>query len=168
MVLAREELADRGISTPPPSDPWWLDVVESAAEGRDGVPSGLYRWGFPLPDGWEPEDRGRRLAQAVLRDAWVWEADNRPITQITPPKVVHEFIEEMPGLLDTCTEHPRYLADYAPQLLIPGFGGRFESVFDEMIEDLDRRADAGSSVYIWALTTTCGPAFWSGTSSKVS
>lgn len=141
IVLARDELADLGISTPPPSDPWWLDVVESATEGEDGPHSGLYRWGFPMPFGDEPEERGRRLAQAVLRDAWKWEADHRPITQITEPAVVHEFIEEMPGLLATCQEHPRFLMTYAPQLLIPGFGGRFENVFDEMLAEHTGRLD---------------------------
>lgn len=134
IVVARQELADLGISTPPPSDSWWLDAIESATETEDGPHSGLYRWGFPMPYGDAPEDRARRLAQGVLRDAWKWEADNRPITQITEPSVVHQFIEEMPGLLRTCEEHPVFLAAYAPQLLIPGFGGRFEPVFDEMLE----------------------------------
>lgn len=141
IVLAREQLADAGISTPPPSDSWWLDVVESVTETEDGPPSGLYRWGFPMPFGDEPEERGQRLARAILRDAWKWEADNRPITQITEPEVVHEFIEEMPGLLSTCLEYPEYLAAYAPQLLIPGFGGRFEEAFDEMLEQQTRAAD---------------------------
>jgi hypothetical protein len=141
IVLAREQLADAGISTPPPSDSWWLDVVESATETEDGPHSGLYRWGFPMPFGDEPEERGRSLAQAILRDAWKWEADNRPITQITKPEVVHEFIEEMPGLLSTCLEYPEYLAAYAPQLLIPGFGGRFEGAFDEMLKQQTRAAD---------------------------
>jgi hypothetical protein len=141
IVLARDELADAGISTPPPSDSWWLEVVESATETGDGPHSGLYRWGFPMPYGDKPEERGRRLAQAVLRDAWKWEADHRPITQITEPAIVHEFIEEMPGLLSTCEEHPHFLVTYAPQLLIPGFGGRFEGVFEEMLAEHPRKAD---------------------------
>lgn len=133
LLLAREELADHGISTPPPSDSWWLDVVESAAESADTPHSGLYRWGFPLPAVDSAEDRGRQLAQAVLRDAWKWEANERPITQITHPDVVHAFIAEFPGLYETCMEHPRYLGSYAPQLLIPGFGGPFEELFDEWL-----------------------------------
>lgn len=61
------------------------------------------------------------------------EAERRPITQITEPEVVHEFVREMPGLLKTCTDYPRYLGAYAPQLLIPGFGGPFESLFDNWL-----------------------------------
>jgi hypothetical protein len=142
LVLAREELADRGISTPPPSDTWWLDAVEAAAEPADAPHSGLYRWGFPLPEVDESaKARGRRLAQATLRDAWKWEAQERPITQITPPDIVHAFIEEMPGLSETCMEHPEYLGSYAPQLLIPGFGGRFEGRFDEWLEAAKARND---------------------------
>lgn len=145
IVLTREQLADTGISTPPPSDSWWLDVVESATETADGPHSGLYRWGFPMPFGMAPEEQGRRLAQAVLRDGWKWEADNRPITQLTEPDVVHEFIEEMPGLLSTCDEYPEYLAAYAPQLLIPGFGGRFEEAFDQLL----RQANTSNDLMSW-------------------
>jgi TIR domain len=135
LVIAREVLADRGIATPPPSDPWWLDVVESSTEpDYINIHSGLFRWGFPLPPKEEdPTLRGRRLAQAVMRDDWVAEADRRPITQVTRPEIVHEFIREMPGLAETCHEHPHYLATYAPQLLIPGFGGEFELFFDEWL-----------------------------------
>lgn len=121
LAIARELLADRGIATPPPSDPWWLDVVESSTEpDYIDIHSGLFRWGFPLPPNEEDATlRGRRLAQAVMRDDWMAEADRRPVSQITRPEVVHEFIREMPGLFETCLAYPRYLASYAPQLLIP-------------------------------------------------
>lgn len=127
IVLARALLAQRGVPTAPPSDSWWLDQIESAAElpGEGGFQDAMLweRWSFPLPPkSDDPETRAERLAQAVLRNAWVAEANRRPITQITPPAVVHEFIEEMPGLRETCSEHPSFLAAYAPQLLIPGFG----------------------------------------------
>ncbi len=139
IVLARERLDQRGVPTPPPSDPWWLDRIESAAElpGEGGFQDAMLweRWSFPLPEkSEEPDRRAERLAQAVLRNAWVAEAERRPITQITPPLEVHEFINEMPGLRDTCFEHPSFLGAYAPQLLIPGFGGDFEPVFDEWLE----------------------------------
>lgn len=136
IAIARDLLADRGVATPPPSDPWWLEVVESSAEpDYIDIHSGLLRWGFPLPpDDGDATSRGRRIAQAALRDAWMAEAERRPVTQITEPEVVHEFIREMPGLFDTCMEHPRYLGAYAPQLLIPGFGGPFEQRFDDWLE----------------------------------
>jgi hypothetical protein len=103
------------------------------------------RWGFPLPPRSDlPEERAERLAQAVLRNAWMAEAGRRPIAQITHPAVVHEFIDEMPGLRDTCHEHPSFLGAYAPQLLIPGFGGDFEDVFDQWLtsaQERGRRSD---------------------------
>ncbi len=149
LVLAREMLQSVGVPTPPPSDVWWLDQIESAAEvsGEGGFQDAMLwdRWGFPLPPrSDDPDERAKRLGQAVLRNAWMAEADRRPITQITPPEVVHEFIDETPGLKDTCLEHPSYLGAYAPQLLIPGFGGDFEPIFDEWLasaEERGRRSD---------------------------
>ena len=80
LVLARERLSEHGVATPPPADPWWLDAIESAAElkGEDGFQGAVLwpRWGFPLPPkSDDPEERAERLAQAVMRDAWVAEAD---------------------------------------------------------------------------------------------
>lgn len=149
IALARGLLAQRGVPTPPPSDPWWLDQIESGAvlPGEGGFQDAMLweRWSFPLPErSEEPEGRAERLAQAVLRNAWVAEAERRPITQITPPAEVHEFINEMPGLRETCLEHPSFLGAYAPQLLIPGFGGEFERTFDDWLEwsrDRGRRSD---------------------------
>jgi hypothetical protein len=157
LATARELLADRGLATPPPSDPWWLDVVESSAEpSYIDIHSGLLRWGFPLP----PNDddslaRGQRLAQAVMRDDWMAEADRRPITQITEPEVVHEFIREMPGLLETCMDFPRYLGAYAPQLLIPGFGGPFESLFDVWLAD-EQEQERSLDTIAWHLPDYAG------------
>jgi hypothetical protein len=144
VAIAREKLERRGVATPPPGDPWWLDRIEGAAElpGEGGFQEAMLweRWGFPLPPkSDDPEERAERLAQAVLRMSWIAEANRRPITQITPPGDVHEFIAEMPGLRDTCLEHPSFLAAYAPQLLIPGFGGEFEPIFDAWLTDLDAR-----------------------------
>ena len=98
VAIAREILSrDFGVATPPPGDPWWLDAIESAAE--DGVEGTFQhsmafgRWSFPLPPpSRDPEERAGRLAQAVMRNAWVEEAERRPITPITPPDIVHEFI----------------------------------------------------------------------------
>jgi hypothetical protein len=73
-----------------------------------------------------PEKRDWRLACAVMQMPWQEEADTRPVTQITPPPEVHEFISEQPGLFEACQSHLRYLITYAPQLTIRGFGGAFE------------------------------------------
>jgi hypothetical protein len=153
LAIARELLADRGIATPPPSDPWWLDVVESSTEpDYINIHSGLFRWGFPLPPSDEDATlRGRRLAQAVMRDDWMAEADRRPISQLTRPEVVHEFIREMPGLFDTCLAYPHYLGSYAPQLLIPGFGGPFESHFDDWLATEQGRNRGSLDTVAWHL-----------------
>lgn len=140
VAIAREILTERyGVATPPPGDPWWLDAIESAAENetegtfQHGMAFG--RWCFELPPpSRDPDERARRLAQAVIRNAWVEEAERRPITQITPPDVVHEFIREFPGLRETALEQWGYLAAYAPQLTIPGFGGEFETYFNQWVD----------------------------------
>lgn len=151
VVIAREMLEEIGVPTPPPSDPWWLDQIESAAEqeGEQGFQGPMVwpRWGFPLPErGETPSSRAERLRQAVLRNTWVSEADRRPITQITRPEVVHQFIGEMPGLRDTCFDHPAFLGAYAPQLLIPGFGGEFEPIFDDWLAAVDEDGRRGDTI----------------------
>jgi hypothetical protein len=60
--------------------------------------------------------------------------DETPITQVTPPEQAHAFIDETPGLEDICREFPHYLCVYAPQITIPGYGGQFE----RLLEDLDQ------------------------------
>jgi hypothetical protein len=157
LAIARELLADRGLATPPPSDPWWLDVVESSTEpDYIDIHSGLLRWGFPLPPNEsDATARGQRLAQAVMRDDWMAEADRRPIAQITEPEVVHAFIREMPGLLDTCMEWPSYLGAYAPQLLIRGFGGPFESLFDDWLARDQERGHSLDTI-AWHLSDYSG------------
>ena len=57
---------------------------------------------------------------------WRQEADTRPITQITPPELVHEFITSQSGLDETCADNLVYLVSYAPQLIIQGFRGAYE------------------------------------------
>lgn len=107
------------------------------AEGDFQEAMGWGRWGFPLPppSKWPPE-RGLRMARAAMQMGWQQEADSRPITQITHPDVVRDFIQSQPGLAETCRDYPRYLIAYAPQLTIRGFGGPYE----DLIEDLYRRS----------------------------
>ena len=141
LVIARNHLLDWGSTPPVITDDWWLDVAAAAesndAEGDFQEAMGWGRWGFPLPppSKWPPE-RGLRMARAATQMGWQQEADSRPITQITHPDVVHEFIQSQPGLAETCRDYPRYLIAYAPQLTIRGFGGPYEA----LIEDLYRRS----------------------------
>jgi len=153
--MAREILNGYGVATPPPADPWWLDAIQSAAEdeiegtfqGCDGVVA----LELPSASVLTGAERARAAsAQAVLRDAWVKEADLRPITQVTHPDVVHEFLDEMPGLIETALNNPSFLAAYAPQLTIPGFGGAFESIFDEWVEDCRRRGRLSDTIALHA------------------
>lgn len=135
LVIARDHLLEWGCSPPVVTDDWWLDVA-AAAESNDMEGSfqeamGWGRWGFPLPEASDdPAQRGWRMAWAAVQQDWLREAELRPITQITHPDVVAEFIETQPGLAAMCGEYPRYLIAYAPQLAIRGFGGMFEDAIE--------------------------------------
>lgn len=139
LVIARDHLLGRGLSPPVISDDWWLDIAAAAEsndlEGGWQEPMGWGRWGFPLPPASKsPDERGWRLAWAAMQRRWQEEADSRPITQITNPGAVHEFIASQPGLSDTCADHLRYLISYAPQLVIPGCGGAYENTIEAMYQ----------------------------------
>jgi hypothetical protein len=146
LVVARGELIAYGHTPPVISDEWWLDVVEASNRMLNAgafIPESSQwgRWSFPLPnEGARGEDRGVRLAWAAMQLHWVREADERKISQITPPPLALQFIRTMPGLAETCREFPKWLAAYMPQLTIPGLGGEFEVFFDE------ERAESPSSL----------------------
>jgi len=139
LAIAREHLLDHGCTPPVISDDWWLDVAAAAEsnelEGGFQEPMGWGRWGFPLPERSKiPARRGWRMACAAMQMMWQDEADSRPITQITHPDIVHEFIESQPGLDSTCEENIRYLISYAPQLMIQGFGGKYEPYIESVYQ----------------------------------
>jgi len=46
---------------------------------------------------------------------------------------VLRFIYSIPGLKEVCHSFPEFLASYAPQLTIKGFGGEFENDFDKLL-----------------------------------
>ncbi len=62
---------------------------------------------------------------------WVKTAEDVPITSLTPPKDVLNFIHGHPGLFETCCDYPGLLIEYAPQLSISGFGGELEDVIEQ-------------------------------------
>jgi TIR domain len=141
LVVARDFLLEKGFEPPVVTDDWWLDVAAAAesndSEGTWQEAMGWGRWGFPLPEASrKPTERGVRLAWAALQMQWLLAAHERPITQITPPGEVLDFIESQLGLLEMCAQHPHYLTTYAPQLTIPGLAGPFGPA----VEDLYQRS----------------------------
>jgi hypothetical protein len=139
LIVARDELLAHGLQPPVVTDEWWLDIVAASSrlDGWGGsIPDDSVwgRWAFPLPyagDGGEAT--GVRLAWTALQLDWVKAAEERKITQITHPALVHDFIARQPGLREVCLDHPLWLAAYAPQLTVTGFGGEFEQAFDEIL-----------------------------------
>lgn len=135
LIIARDILIDHGIEPPVVTDDWWLDVIEysgtNPVEDTFQESMGWGRWGFPLPEkGNNSSSRGTRLAWAAMQMTWQQKAQKDHISQITHPDKVLDFINTQAGLKDTCFEFPHYLATYAPQLTIKGFGGNFEEVFE--------------------------------------
>jgi hypothetical protein len=100
------------------------------------------RWGFPLPlRSTEPADRGWRIACAAMQRQWQEEASSRPITQITPPQQVLDFIASQPCLTETCHDYVRCLMSYAPQIVIRGFGGDFEAEIEAVYQASSERGE---------------------------
>ncbi len=146
LIIARDMLIECGFEPPVISDEWWLDIVEAS----NRIPNGgcippedtcWGRWTFPLP-GWgsKGKERGTWLAWTACQMKWEEAAEKLRITQITKPEIVLNFINSYAGLSTICHSYPNYLALYAPQLTIKGFGGEFEKDFDELlIKSIDRQ-----------------------------
>lgn len=175
LIVARDELLAHGLQPPVVTDEWWLDIV-AASSRLDGWGAGIPddsvwgRWAFPLPNADEGgEARGVRLAWTALQLNWVKAAEEQRITQITRPELVHRFIVSQPGLREACLDHPLWLAAYAPQLTVRGFGGEFDQSFDALLakepncEELALRAprldllDAASVACHYVQGTIFGP-----------
>jgi TIR domain len=140
LIVARDELMSFGLTPPVVTDEWWLRVVVDSSR-MDGwgmhVPEEAIwgRWSFPLPDASAgPESLGLRLAWTALQRQWSESANEQRITQVTRPDRVLSFIASQVGLAETCHDFPFFLATYAPQLTIHGFGGAFESDFDKLMK----------------------------------
>jgi len=138
LLVARDRLIEFGVKPPVVTDEWWLDVVEvSSREYPWGfIPHREHwdRWSFPLPEGNSPYERGERLAWTAMQMGWVKAAESKRLSQLTPPGSIHRFIRSQPGLAEASHEFPHFLATYAPQLTIPGFGGDFEADFNELLK----------------------------------
>jgi len=137
LVVARDILLAEGMTPPVVTDKYWLKVAEASnrvdAMGAVIPESSAWgRWSFPLPAKEEHAKAwGKRLAWAAMQDEWTTVAESRPITLITAPEELHEFLISSPGLLDACAFFPELVAEYAPQLTIPGFEGPLKEVIEE-------------------------------------
>ena len=65
---------------------------------------------------------------------WQQAAEERKISQLTPPGDVLDFIDSFPGLADAALQNPSYLLSYAPQLALPGAAGWLQETIDETFE----------------------------------
>jgi hypothetical protein len=159
LLIARDRVFELGFEPPVVTDDWWLDVAEYSG-------SNYYweRWGFPLPyEGDKPAEKGERLAWAALQMLWQEAVENKEISQITNPKEILQFIASQPGLAKMCHEHPRHLAEYAPQLTIRGFGGEFEEEFEALYkqsvlrqnEERQKGSRSGTALTCDGLPPTC-------------
>lgn len=135
LVVARDLLATHGIETPSVADEWWLDIAE-IKQSQFAFPEGTQPWIFPLPfphenDGFQ---RGANLASTALQLDWSREAEDRGYCQLTHPDILHAFLREMPGMMETARQYPGTLAMYAPQLTLQGFDEGFEDVFEALLD----------------------------------
>jgi len=132
LIEAREYLIKDSFVPPVVTDDWWLDAVEYSGK----------EWGhmeylsFSIPwKGDAPKARGEYIARHAMRKMWQEEADERWLSQLTPPSEVLNFIETQAGLKETCLKNPEDVALYFPQLTIKGFGGFLEGRFNEMLNN---------------------------------
>lgn len=138
LIIARDRLIEFGLQPPVVTDEWWLDVV--AASNWEYPWGGSIehvwdRWAFPIPYGDSPQEKGETLAWTAMQMGWTEAAREQRISQVTPPAEVLQFIKTQPGLQEACHEYPLWLASWAPQLTIPGFGGEFDRDFDELLAE---------------------------------
>lgn len=136
LIVARDFLAGKGLTTPIVTDEWWLDIVESKETQFRYPIFDDNRWKFPLPhpDEGTGRQRGLNIAWAVLQMEWAAEGDAQRICQITHPETVHKFLRKWPGLLECARDNPGVLALYVPQLTIPGYDNGLVDVFDALMD----------------------------------
>ena len=153
LIIARDMLLEMGITPPVVTDEYWLRVVEASNRVPGFGPtvpeeSSWDRWSFPLPDKEKGAiDWGKRLAWTAMQLNWVNTSSEIPITPLTHPKDVLDFIESHPGLLEICREFPSLVIEYAPQLSIPGFEGKLEDVIEQEYRKSCTEAEQRRSQY---------------------
>ena len=157
---AQDVLKSAGYVPPPPTDEWWLDVVE-----YDGSDANSHRWSFfvgVLED--RPEKRGAVIARKAIQMAWQDRVEQEGISQMTHPDHLLASMRSVPGVADLLLEHLQDTIVYAPQLTIVGMGGEFEpSIELAYTADVLRRRptrQAGESRFtVDGGSPTCGEAY---------
>jgi hypothetical protein len=138
LISARDQLVEWGMTPPVITDEYWLHVVEASNRtpgyGANIPEESIWgRWSFPLPEKQGGAKQwGERLAWTAMQLNWVKTAEEVPISPITEPGLVLDFIDSHPGLHAACEDVPALLIEYAPQLTIRGMGGDFEELFEEL------------------------------------
>lgn len=137
LITARDLLIEWGVTPPVITDEYWIDIIEASNRANSFgalIPENSIwgRWSFPLPQkNRNAEDWGDRLAWTAMQLSWTEKADSIPISPLTNPDELLDFIYNEPGLYETCLTFPNFTAEYAPQLTIRGFEGDFEEVFEK-------------------------------------
>jgi hypothetical protein len=138
LIIARDRLIECGLQPPVVTDEWWLEVVAASNweyPWGSSVQHVWDRWSFPIPGGDSPQGKGEALAWTAMQMGWTKAARDRRISQVTAPTEVLQFVKVQPGLAEACHAYPLWLACWAPQLTIPGFGGEFERDFDDLLAE---------------------------------
>jgi len=137
LISARDILIDWGVTPPVVTDEYWIEIIEASNRANSFgtlIPENSIwgRWSFPLPPKKrEAKEWGERLAWAAMQLSWTEKADSIPISPLTNPNELLNFIYNEPGLYETCFTFPNFTAEYAPQLTIRGFEGDFDEVFEK-------------------------------------
>lgn len=150
LISARDQLIEWGLTPPVITDEYWLHVVEASNRtpgyGANIPEESIWgRWSFPLPEKeGGAKQWGERLAWTAMQLNWVKTAEEVPISPITEPSAVLDFINSHPGLHTVCEYFPELLIEYAPQLTIRGMGGDLEPIFEELYRKSVRKATAAN------------------------
>jgi hypothetical protein len=137
LLIAREIVVEWGATPPVVTDSRWLEAVEASNRLEAFGPtvpseSTWSLWSFPLPHrASDPQKWGERLAWSYMQLGWTEAAELNKVTLLTPPVLVHRFIESHAGLLETAETFPELLIEYAPQVIIRGFEGPLLDVLEK-------------------------------------
>jgi hypothetical protein len=159
LVFARDRLIELCFDAPIVTDDWWHKAIKfcgaNQLKGSFQNCTGFGHWGVPLPIAGETTaEKGERIAWAALQLNWQRISKESRFSQITPPETILKFIAETPGLRQACLAYPQFLATYAPQLTIPGFGGEFEGIFKKWLDNSIKEQKEKSEKKM-ALTNGC-------------